>query len=212
MKTQYTSQIRLGLLTLPLWGLSAVVGILLRGPVVDASVNPQGFAQAATAPNYGIAWLIILVGQVIALFGYMALAAVLAPTRSARAAWWGMVLTVAGSALFVSLIGFMAFAAPVIGKLYLQGETDVMQVGIAGFFGGQVLSVLYPSGLLGAVGSLLFGVAIWRSGTLPKWAAVPFALAIILLAFAPAFSYVVELVGAVCALVSGAWIAAKVWM
>jgi hypothetical protein len=99
----------------------------------------------------------------------------------------------------------------VVGRLYLQGQTSIIQIAVAGFFAGPVLSVLFPSGLLGAIGSILFGIATWRSRALPRWWSIPFALAIILIAFAPAFSYAPEVLGAVCALARGGWIALSLW-
>jgi hypothetical protein len=204
MKTQYSTPVRIGMLALPMFGILSIVGILLRGPLSDASVNPQAFAQSAAAPGFAVAWQIIILSEVFALLGYLALYAALTPGRLSL---WALVLTIVGTALFLSLTGFMAFAAPVVGRLYLQGQTNVIQVAVAGFFAGPVLSFLYPAGLLGGIGSILFAIAIWRSSTLLKWSAIPFALAIILLAFAPAFSYAVEMLGAVCALVSGAWLA-----
>jgi hypothetical protein len=70
--------------------------------------------------------------------------------------------------------------------------------------------------LLGFVGNVLLGVAVWRSGILPKWAGA-------LWAFAPVLMYIFGLVyaltigaqatpptvpaGAVLIVISGAWMA-----
>ena len=61
------------------------------------------------------------------------------------------------------------------------------------------------SWLLYSAGFILFGVAIWRSGALPKWAGVLIA------AHAPLisgpFSIVGSVVGILLAVVGGGWIA-----
>ena len=63
--------------------------------------------------------------------------------------------------------------------------------------------------LLYVAGFVLWGVAVWRSGVLPKWAGVLVALHAPLLVFGP-LSVVGPVVGALLALVGGGWIALSV--
>lgn len=201
---------RFSLAMLPLAGLLAVIGLLLRGAFGNPSVNPSGFAQAAGSANFGIAWMLILLGSKVRLYSLVVLYAILAQAGHARLAFWALLLSFLSEALFLSLTGILAFIAPVAAKLYLQGDTGMANVLKAGFFSGNGLMLLYPSGLIGTAGSILFSIAIWHS-SLPKWAGVLYALTTPLLAFAPAFSYVLELLGGVLLLVSSAWIAVAVW-
>jgi hypothetical protein len=53
----------------------------------------------------------------------------------------------------------------------------------------------------------MMGIAIWRSGTLPRWTALLFAVHTPLLAFASAFSYPLELLGGITLLGSALWLA-----
>jgi hypothetical protein len=78
------------------------------------------------------------------------------------------------------------------------------------------MATIVMSILLGFVGNVLLGVAVWRSGILPKWAGA-------LWAFAPVLMYIFGLVyaatigpastpptvpaGAVLLVISGAWMA-----
>jgi hypothetical protein len=62
--------------------------------------------------------------------------------------------------------------------------------------------------LLYSVGFILFGVAIWLSGVLPKWAGVLVAVHAPLIS--GPFGMVVSVVGALLALVGGGWIALSV--
>ena len=187
-----------------------MIGLLLRGPFGNPSLNPSGFARAAVATNFGTAWVIILLGSVVRIYSLMVLFAVLAQTRAGRLAFWVLVFSFVSEALFLSLTGILAFATPVAAKLYLQGDTALLNVLKAGFFSGPGLALLYPSGLFGTLGSILFSIAIYRSN-FPMWSAVLYALTTPLLAFAPAFSYALELLGGVLLLVSASWIAAVVW-
>lgn len=211
MSTQYTNAIRWGVLALPLSGLFALGGSLLHSSVIDASRDAAGFMQSALSPNFPTGWMLVALSEIVALLGFVALYGAVKDSRGGGVALPAMALCLVGSGLFLSLVGFMAFAAPVAAKLYQQGDTKMVDVAVAGFFGGPAQSFLYPSGLIGTIGSILFGVAIWRSGTLPKWAGILFALYIPLSAFGPAISIVLDLSGGLCLLVSGAWIAVRVW-
>jgi hypothetical protein len=72
--------------------------------------------------------------------------------------------------------------------------------------------------LLGFVGNILLGVAVWRSGTLPRWAGALWAGAHVLLYVSQAYAATIGprstpptvLVGAVLVAISGAWMALSV--
>ena len=211
MHTAISNRVRIGMLALPLYGVLAVASIVLHGPLPDAARDPQGFAQAVSSANFGTAFLITMIGQVVDIFAFLALYGYLAGGRNEGLSFWGMALSIAGGALFLAMTGFLAFAAPAIGQVYLAGQTQVIAVAVAGFSSGPALGVLSVSGLLGTIGAILLAIGIWRSGSLPKWSALLFFLSIPLLAFAPAFSYPLELLGGLLALVSGAWIVLGAW-
>jgi hypothetical protein len=69
--------------------------------------------------------------------------------------------------------------------------------------------------VLTLVGNVLLGVAVWRSGTLPKWAGALWATANVLMylslvyasTIGPASTPPTVLVGAVVIVISGAWMA-----
>ena len=169
MNSSYLNRIRIGVLALVLSGVLGVIGEFMRGPLLDPSVNPAGFAQAAASGNFGTAWVLILLSATLAMFGTLALYGHLAGGRADGTAFWGLILSLAGGALFLVFTGAFAFADPVVGRLYVQGDQSVIAVAVAAFYQGPATSILYPAGLLGTLGSVLMGIAIWRSGTLPRW-------------------------------------------
>ena len=74
----------------------------------------------------------------------------------------------------------------------------------AGTSAGRSWSTLIAAIIAGLLGAVAFGVAIWRSGTLPKWSGVLFALGFVLLVgSAP----IVSQLGGILLLVGGGWIA-----
>jgi hypothetical protein len=58
---------------------------------------------------------------------------------------------------------------------------------------------------------VLVGVALWRAGTLPRWAGVLYAVAVPLIAVVGLAVGVAQPVGAVLLIISGAGIASTVW-
>lgn len=200
MQTYQMAHIRWGLLALLVTGVLAGIHILLRGPFVDPTVSPSGFAQMVSQPNFTLAWLVITAGFVLELLGVLALYGYLSQTPSPLA-FWGMVLSFVGLALVQTLVG-SALTWPAIGKLYLQGQTDVVEIALA-TFSGISATPLYLSGIFYSLGSFIFAFAIWRSGKFPKWSAIPYALHAPLLAFVITFA--TELLGAIMLIVAGGW-------
>jgi hypothetical protein len=143
---------RVSLLMLPLAGLLAVLGLILRGPFGNPAVNPAGFAQSAASANFRTAWVLILLGSVVRIYTLMVLYSILAQMRTGRLVFWAMLLSFVSEAIFLSLTGIQAFIAPVAGELYLRGDAGMLNVLTAGFFSGPALALLYPSGLIGTVG------------------------------------------------------------
>jgi hypothetical protein len=98
----------------------------------------------------------------------------------------------------------------------MEEEIDELPTSLASTLQGATVAV---SIVLAFVGNVLLGVAVWRSGILPKWAGA-------LWAFAPVLMYIFGLVyaltigaqatpptvpaGAVVLAISGAWIALSV--
>jgi hypothetical protein len=97
-----------------------------------------------------------------------------------------MVITVLGYTLFLTWAGVSTFAAPREGQAYLAGMEELHELPIILAITLQGLTV-GVSILLAFVGNVLLGVAVWRSGILPKWAGA-------LLAFAPVLMYIFGLV------------------
>jgi hypothetical protein len=115
------------------------------------------------------------------IFGVIALSAYLTNTSAGRWAPVAMVLSILGLALIPSSLGVLAYALPAIGKAYLAGQEDAFRIADA-FFSGPLIAIFFLS-LFYAAGSILFGIEIWRSGALPKWAGVLYAVSGLLLSF-----------------------------
>ncbi len=206
-----TNWIRIGLLALPVYGLLTGWATLDFQP--DQVKETEEWARFVGSTSYLVDHVFGTIGGgILAILGVFALGAYLARSRAGRLGLAAMVVTVVGQALGLSIGGITAFATNAIGRAYLAGIEDVMGVE----FSASMTATLVLVVLLLFVGNVLLGVAVWRSGILPKWAGA-------LWAFAPVLMYIFGLVyamtiganatpptvpaGAVLLAISGAWIA-----
>jgi hypothetical protein len=211
-----TRWIGIGLLGLPLYGALTFWSSL--DPQPDPSTQLEAWARYVTTNGYVIGHLFgSILGLVFLIFGVFALGVYLATSRAPRLGLWAMVLTVLGSALFLPLQGIATFAAPEEGQAVLAGLEEFEELPpifantVAGLTGLVVI-------LLSFVGNILLGVAVWRSGTLPRWAGALWAGANVLMylsllygqTIGPASTPFTVPLGAVVLVISGGWIVLSV--
>ena len=206
MNSQTRWEIRSGMIALALSGLLFALGIILRGPVDLA--DPGSCCRAAFSPAYVPGWTIILVAALPHLYGFLGLYRYLTYRAENRIAFLAVVLVIAGIALLFPLATFFAVNVPVISDLYQQGNQEVIAV-VEANFTGLGLAALAVSVAGGIIGTVLFAVAIWRDGRLPRWTAVLLGLSILLLGLPLTFP--TELLGAVLLMVNAGVMAWKGW-
>ena len=213
MSEQISGRIRLAILALPIAGLLGVVSILPSGVFVNPSTDPDAFARFADSIALGN--LIGIVALVFLLIGAWALYSILEKGSASKSPEYGLLLTLAGVGLQLPFAGIFAFAAPVAGRLYLAGDTNMVKVisdatsisnPVAFAFGAT-------SAWLFAIGSILLGLALWRSRSLPKWTGPLYALNSISIFSGPVYGFyalLMALAGTILLLASGAWITASI--
>ena len=206
--------IGIGLLGLPLYGALTFFSSL--DPQPDPSTQLEAWARYVTTNGYVLKHLFLSdLGIIFVTFGTFALGAYLTRSRAGGMGLWAMVIAVFGQALFLLIGGVSTFASPEEGQAILAGmeEIDNLPTSLASSVQTATFGV---SVLLGLVGNVLLGVAVWRSGILPKWAGVLWAFAPILMyIFGIAYALTIGAnatpptvpVGAVLIVISGAWMA-----
>jgi hypothetical protein len=199
------SWVRAGLLALPIYGLLTFWATFTHEP--NRQTQVEAYARYISTPTYLAQHLLgSILGTILAIFGVIALAAYLANGRSRHLALLGMVLSVAGNCLVLTIFGFSTLVSPVIGRLYLEGQAGAMEVNEAILTSPAFIFVVLPGLLLFLVGTILFGVAIWRSGTLPRWAGLLFAPTGLLLAAGLQIGWA-QTIGSALVVAAGVWIA-----
>ncbi len=212
-----TRWIGIGLLGLPLYGALTFYSSL--DPQPDPNTHLEAWARFVTTNAYALSHLFTSgLGTILAIFGTIALGAYLANSRAGRMGLAAMVIAVFSHALFLLIGGASTFSAPFEGQIVLAGMEEIEELPTLLATTLQGLTQMVAI-LLGFVGNVLLGVAVWRSGILPKWAGA-------LWAAAPVLMYVFGLVyamtlgaqatpptvpaGAVVLAISGAWMAYSV--
>jgi hypothetical protein len=201
------TRIRLGMVALAVYGVLIAAAIVARGPFVDPSESPEPFARAAGSPRFVAYSLGSTLAVFLGVYGFLALYAHLAQGDAAvsRAAFKGLALSL-GLVLLLPILGVYAFAGPPVAAFYRQDPRRAVDLAHAMGSGWYLLTVLLQA-VLYCAGSYFFGLAIWRSGTLPRWAGPLFVLQGPMTQFVPLVSYAGEILGGVLLAVSTVWIA-----
>jgi len=209
-RTPTTGWIRVGLFALPVYGLLIAYSTLKPQP--DQVADPEGWARFVSSTSYLVSHVLgNVLGTALVIFGTFALGALLATSRAPRLGLWGMVLSITGYVLFTIPGVISTFATPPIGAAYLAGNRQVMSLEFSPILTAITLLAL----LLAVIGNGLLSVAIWRSGILPRWAGVIWAVGTLIfyvLGFALGMattgaSLPTQPIGAALMAIAGAWIA-----
>ena len=160
--------IGIGLLGLPLYGVLTFFSSF--NPQPDPNTHYEAWARFVTTDFYLLKHLFASgLGLILVIFGTIALGAYLATSRTGRMGLVGMVITVFGTLLFLMVGGVSIFAVPKEGQAFLAGIEEYAK--LPTILADTALLPTFGVGmLLMLVGNVLLGVAVWRSGTLPKWA------------------------------------------
>ena len=209
-----TRWIGVGLLGLPAYGALTFWSSL--DPQPDPKTHYEEWARFVTTEHYVLTHVFGTgLGIVLVIFGAVALGAWLSTSRAGRLGLSAMVLTVFGSGLFLLLTGVSAFAVPWEGQAYLAGIEELSDLPPS--FADNLFGVLFLLAiLLPFVGHVLLGVAVWRSGVLPKGAGALWIAAQVLM-YVLGLVYAVVIgsqstpptvpIGAILAVAGGGWMA-----
>jgi len=171
-----------GLWTFPVSGLVAIVALFLRNFVNLPVGDIAEWAESVSSGNYLIAQYLYILAYVVPFFGFWALYMYLAQKQKERMAFWGLMGTLLGTGLPLTTLGVLAYVSPVFGRLYLQGDIHLPQL-INEIAMGSSMVMGMPGAFLYVGGCLLFGIAVWQSGTINKWAGAALVLHGLFIAF-----------------------------
>lgn len=193
----------------------AIAGILFAvyeivAPRADESTL-DGAAAWASA-GWSIAHISAIVGLILIPLGYGAIRGYLDGTPQEETAHLATVIGSIGSGLTISYYGAEVYGLKAIGqRAVADGDASLTDVGNDFRLDPTAMTIFLIGLLLVAVAAVLVAIAAWRSGSLPRWSAVP--LAALLVTMLPQFflPHAGRIVWGVLVAFAALWLAAALW-
>jgi hypothetical protein len=210
----HSTRLKFGALALSLSAL-LFLSFQLFHPISSLDLSaPDAATRTFASSTFVLTDSLLIIAFSLLPLGLLTVYAILAGSRGER---WGMValvLMLLALGPFQAFSGVGAFAFSAASQVYQQGKTDALAV-LATLINGPSV----PFGMVGVallvLGALALAVAIWRSGTLPRWAGALFALGFVL--FLPAVASpasvqkALRVIDSLASGIGGLWLAWAVW-
>jgi hypothetical protein len=205
--TRYAGRVRLGAMFLALSGLLLASFPLVR-PFGDRSGDAMAAAETFASTSWVVSHILGALGFILLPVGFLGLYSHLRDSPVGLRAFQGLVLSSLGVGLFLPIFGTEAFALRAIGSEALrQNNMSLLELAhsirMGPQFGFLVLGLLFL-----AVGAILTGVAVWKSGNLPQWGG--FFLALGLSFFFPLLPQTVRILDGLLTGVGAIWVATSI--
>lgn len=187
-------------------GLSLLgAGILVA---VGSLMHPDESVEGAMAtPSWSTAHVILVLSLLLLFFGLTGLYGRLAGTGISSLA--GYVLAVTSSMLFLGITFVEAWIAPAV---VASGPEGAALMAMGGpIMSGQLGMVLMAAALAYSLGWLLLGLAVWKEGSLPKWAGLLMIGGGLLMPHSPPLPLIIFQVGAVLIGAAAIWLGWTMW-
>jgi hypothetical protein len=199
--------IRWGLWALPVWTVLLFLATLTHQP--DTRTDFAGFARYVTTTEFQISHIVAsIIGAGIGVLGLLALFTFLALRVRSRLAAAGLALAVVGEVMITAVFGTAAFGQSAVGRLYLSGHTEDAVAIYNDMYGAPLSATAAAGVLLLVIGVVALGIAVARSGVLPRWAGIGMAVGIVVFGLIGVIlADFVQSVGAALLFASAAWLA-----
>lgn len=205
--TTTSTRTRLGALSLALAGVMFVLYPAVR-PWTDES-TVEGAYAAMSSGAWVASHLFAMIGFILVPLGLLALWGLVRTTRAERLGLVATVTSWIGAGLTLPYYGAEDFGLHAVAVK--AGRADLLGI-VDEFRFDPVAATLFGAGLLAlAAGAILAAVAVWRSGVLPRYSGVLFAIGFAL--FLPQFftPAAIRIAHGVLLGVGLAWLAVAMW-
>jgi hypothetical protein len=192
----------------------AIAGVLF---VLYPAIRPfsdetslQG-AAAFASTAWILAHMLAMVGFTLVMLGLLGLYLAMRSAAAEGTAFWALAVGVLGIGLLLPFYGGEAFGLHAIGQeaVRLHSVTLVALAGVVR--SGPELIMFLVGLLLLAASAIMTAVAIWKSGSFPRWSGVPFAVGFAL--YIPQFfgNQPIRVAHGLLVTVGCLWIAVAMW-
>jgi hypothetical protein len=164
----FVHRIRLGAMALVISSFFILLAQSIQPSLVEAQRNPYALSRALTSNAYLIAQILFLIAFPLFSTAAISIYKLLSYSRDHRPAFIAMVFSVIGVGLCMPALGINAVVLPLIGKIYLAGETSALSLYLA-LQNYPQLFILKLGGYLLLIGIAIFSWVIWRNEGLSRW-------------------------------------------
>ena len=105
-------------------------------------------------------------------------------------------------------LGVEAYVLPVVGRMYLDGKTE-LALFLGSIYSGPDTVVMLLGLVSLALGAIFLALAIWSSQTLPRWAGVVLAAGLTL--WFPLFPQLLRVIDGLLIGMGGVWLSWNLW-
>jgi hypothetical protein len=208
MRKSEAARMRLGAVSLVVAGILFVLYPAIRPFSDETSLSG---ATAFASPEWLLAHMLGMLGFTLIGLGMLDLYFALRETQVERLTFGSLVVGWLGISLTLPYYGGEAFGLHAIGQEALKQHSAAL-VSLADVVRGGPQEVMFGMGLLLlGVSAVMVAIAIWRSGVLPRWSGVPFALAFAL--YIPQFfgNQPIRVAHGLLVAIGCLWIAVSMW-
>jgi hypothetical protein len=199
------------------FALAGVLFVVYEAAAPRLDQSTLAGAESWTTAGWALAHIAAIVGLILIPLGYGALRAVvqvhsLEDTRNEKTAFMAATIGYIGSALTISYYGAEVYGLKAIGQRAAEeGDATMAEVGNAFRYDPTAMTVFLIGLVLIAVAAVLAAVAVWRSGVLNRWSAVP--LAALLVTMLPQYflPHAGRIAWGALVTVAALWLAAELW-
>ena len=194
------------------FALAGILFVIYEAAAPRADQTTLEGAESWTTVGWSVAHIAAIVGLILIPLGYGALRGHLEGTRNEKTAFMAATIGYIGSALTISYYGAEVYGLKAIGQRAVEdGDASLTEVGNAFRYDPTAMSVFAIGLALVAVAAVLAAVAVWRSGTLNRWSAVP--LAALLVTMLPQYflPHAGRIAWGAMVTVAALWLAAEMW-
>jgi hypothetical protein len=199
------------------FALAGVLFVVYEAAAPRLDQTTLAGAESWTTAGWALAHIAAIVGLILIPLGYGALRAVvqvhsLEDTRNEKTAFTAATTGYIGSALTISYYGAEVYGLKAIGQRAAEeGDATMAEVGNAFRYDPTAMTVFLIGLVLIAVAAVLAAVAVWRSGVLNRWSAVP--LAALLVTMLPQYflPHAGRIAWGALVTVAALWLAAELW-
>jgi hypothetical protein len=161
MKLYEQKTILFSLYTLLAGGILGLIATLLLGEMPSVE-NTAQWAEYTSNSEYTISYYLLIYAYLLPIPGFWALHRLFSEEWTTfLLSFWGMVLSILGSALPMAAMGVSAFAFPAFARLSLSDGMDIAAL-TGDIFTPSTMIFLLFSGFYYLVGIILFGVVLWK--------------------------------------------------